>query len=65
MAEDCNPWDRLVPLEQGEPSRQPGILKGQLMLPEQSDLLAPLPLEELEQITLDPALAPFPCQTLW
>ena len=50
MAEDCNPWDRLVPLEQGEPSRQPGILKGQLMLPEPSDLLAPLPNPVVKQV---------------
>jgi hypothetical protein len=28
----------LVPLEQGEPKRQPGLLKGQLVLPSPEEL---------------------------
>ena len=48
VAKDGKPWARLVPLEQGEPERQPGVLKGQLLLPAPDDLLEPLPIEELE-----------------
>ena len=50
VAKDGKPWARLVPLEQGEPKRQPGVLKGQLLLPAPDDLLAPLPIEELAAI---------------
>ena len=50
------PWARLVPLEQGEPRRQPGLLKGQLLLPAPGDLLAPLPFEELDAIEQGSAL---------
>ncbi len=50
VAKDGKPWARLVPLEQGEPKRQPGVLKGQLLLPAPDDLLAPLPIEELDAI---------------
>jgi len=50
VAKDGKPWARLVPLEQGEPKRQPGVLKGQLQLPAPDDLLAPLPIEELAAI---------------
>ena len=50
VAKDGKPWARLVPLEQGEPERQPGVLKGQLLLPAPDDLLAPLPIEELDAI---------------
>jgi prevent-host-death family protein len=39
VAKDGKPWARLVPLEQGEPKRQPGVLKGQLLLPAPDDLL--------------------------
>ncbi len=34
----------------GEPKRQPGVLQGQLLLPAPDDLLAPLPIEELDAI---------------
>ena len=50
VAEDGKPWARLVPLEQGELRRQPGLLRGRLMLPAPDELLAPLPLEELDAI---------------
>jgi len=50
VAKDGKPWARLVPLEQGEPERQPGVLKGQLLLPAPADLLAPLSIEELDAI---------------
>jgi antitoxin (DNA-binding transcriptional repressor) of toxin-antitoxin stability system len=50
VAKDGKPWARLVPLEQGEPRRQPGVLKGQL-------LAAQAELEQLILLTLDPALA--------
>ena len=50
VAKDGKPWARLVPLEQAGPSRQPGLLKGQLRLPAPAELLSPLPLEELDAI---------------
>ena len=50
VAKDGKPWARLVPLEQGEPKRQPRVLKGQLPLPAPDDLLAPLPILELDVI---------------
>ena len=50
VAKDGKPWARLVPLEQAEPRRQSGLLKGRLMLPSPDELLAPLPLEELDAI---------------
>ena len=56
MAEDRNPWDRLVPLEQDEPRRQPGLLRGRLRLPSPDELLVPLPLEELDAIEQGSAL---------
>ena len=34
----------------GEPKRQPGVLQGQLLLPAPDDLLALLPIEELDAI---------------
>jgi hypothetical protein len=34
----------------GEPKRHLGVLKGQLLLPAPADLLAPLPIEELDVI---------------
>ncbi|MCX5967591.1 MAG: type II toxin-antitoxin system prevent-host-death family antitoxin [Cyanobacteria bacterium] len=56
VAKDGKPWARLVPLEQCKPSRQSGLLKGKLMLPEPEDLMAPLPLEELDAIEQGSAL---------
>ena len=50
VAKDGKPWARLVPLEQDEPRRQPGLLKGRLRLPAPDELLAPLPLEDLDAI---------------
>ena len=50
VAKDGKPWARLVPLEQTGPRRQPGLLKGQLVLPAPEALLAPLPPEELDAI---------------
>ena len=50
VAKDGKPWARLVPLEQAGPRRQPGLLRGRLMLPAPDELLAPLPLEELDAI---------------
>ena len=50
VAKDGKPWARLVPLEQAGPRRQPGLLKGQLVLPAPAALFAPLPLEELDAI---------------
>ena len=47
MAKDCKPWARLFPLRKASP--------------EPSELLPPpLPLEELEPLTLDLSLAGFP-----
>jgi len=56
LAKDGKPWARLVPLEQGEPRRQPGLLRGRLMLPSPEELLAPLPLDELDAIEQGSAL---------
>ena len=56
VAKDGKPWARLVPLEQAGPRRQPGLLKGQLVLPAPEALLALLPLEELEAIDQGSAL---------
>jgi prevent-host-death family protein len=56
VAKDGKPWARLVPLEEGEPRRQPGLLKGRLMLPSLDELLAPLPLDELDAIEQGSAL---------
>ena len=56
VAKGGKPWARLVPLEQAGPRRQPGLLKGQLVLPAPEALLAPLPLEELEAIDQGSAL---------
>lgn len=56
VAKDGKPWARLVPLEQDEPRRQPGLLRGQLLLPAPDELLAPLPFEELDAIEQGSAL---------
>ena len=56
VAKGGKPWARLVPLEQAGPRRQPGLLKGQLVLPAPEALLALLPLEELEAIDQGSAL---------
>jgi prevent-host-death family protein len=56
VAKDGKPWARLVPLEKCEPRRQPGLLKGQLVLPAPEALFAPLPLEELNAIEQGSAL---------
>ena len=56
VAKDGKPWARLVPLEQADPRRQPGLLRGRLMLPSPDELLAPLPLEELDAIDQGSAL---------
>jgi hypothetical protein len=42
--------ETIVAAKDGEPKRQPGLLKGQLLLPAPDDLLAPLPIEELDSI---------------
>ena len=42
--------ETIVVAKDGEPKRQPGVLKGQLLLPAPDDLLAPLPIEELDAI---------------
>jgi hypothetical protein len=42
--------ETIVVAKDGEPKRQPGVLKGQLLLPASDDLLAPLPIEELDAI---------------
>jgi prevent-host-death family protein len=47
VAKGGRPWARLVPLEEPQPRRQPGVLRGRLHLPAPEVLLAPLPEEEL------------------
>ncbi|WP_259723033.1 type II toxin-antitoxin system Phd/YefM family antitoxin [Synechococcus sp. CS-603] len=56
IAKGGRPWARLVPLEEPQPRRQPGVLKGRLHLPGLEVLLAPLPEEELH--TFESSLLP-------
>jgi hypothetical protein len=42
--------EAIVVAKDGEPKRQPRVLKGQLLLPAPDDQLAPLPIEELAAI---------------
>jgi prevent-host-death family protein len=50
VAKSGRPWARLVPLEEPQPRRQPGVLRGRLHLPGPEELMAPLPEEELQAL---------------
>lgn len=50
VAKSGRPWARLVPLEEPQSIRQPGVLRGRLQLPPPDVLLAPLPEEELQAL---------------
>lgn len=50
LAKGGRPWARLMPLEQPQPRRVPGVLTGRLHLPPPEVLLEPLPSEDLDAL---------------
>ncbi|HHG2222844.1 MULTISPECIES: type II toxin-antitoxin system Phd/YefM family antitoxin [unclassified Synechococcus] len=50
VAKGGRPWARIVPLEEPQARRQPGVLRGRLQLPPPEVLMAPLPEDELQAI---------------
>ena len=47
LAKGGRPWARLVPLEPPSPQRRPGSLSHRITLPPPTELMAPLPADEL------------------